>query len=200
MRIKHQYNVFDGGSMDTITIEQLGPLAKLAGIWEGAEGVDISMVNGQELLTDFHERIVFEPLGPVNNGPQSLYGLRYAMTARRLGEKEDFHEEVGYWLWDAGHNQVLRCFMVPRGVLINAGGGAEPNNTSLHLTAEIGSETYGILSNKFLHDSHKTMKYVLDVAIHGDDQFSYKEDTHLWIPAKETVFHHTDQNTLFKLE
>jgi len=186
--------------MNDMIIQSLGPLAKLVGVWEGGQGVDISMVNDQEALTAFHERIVFEPLGPVNNGPQALYGLRYAMNARRLGEKDAFHEEVGYWLWDSGHNQVLRCFMVPRGVLVNAGGDAEPNSTSLHLSAEIGSETYGILSNKFLHDSHKTMKYILDVTIHDDEQFSYKEDTQLWMPAKETIFHHTDQNTLVKLE
>ncbi|RLL54753.1 DUF1794 domain-containing protein [Mariprofundus sp. EBB-1] len=186
--------------MDAMMIEQLGPLNSLAGIWEGGQGLDVSIVNGQELLTDFHERIVFEPLGPVKNGPQVLYGLRYAMTARRLGEQDAFHEEVGYWLWDAGQNQVLRCFMVPRGVLINAGGDAEPDSRSLHLSAEIGSETYGILSNKFLHDSHKTIKYVLDVSIHADDQFSYKEDTHLWIPSNEMVFHHTDQNILVKVE
>jgi len=186
--------------MDEVMVDELGPLARLAGVWEGGEGVDISMVNGQEALTSFHERIVFDPIGPVKNGPQVLYGLRYAMTARRLGEMEAFHEELGYWLWDAGHNQVLRCFMVPRGVLINAGGDAEANSTSFHLSAEVGSETYGILSNQFLHDSHKTMKYTLDIGIHNDDQFSYKEDTHLWMPAKETVFHHTDQNTLMKLE
>lgn len=185
--------------MSEMIIQNLGPLAGLAGIWKGGQGVDVSIVNGQEKRTAYHESVTFEPLGPVKNGPQLLYGLRYTMTARRLGEQDDFHEELGYWLWDVAHKQVLRCFMVPRGVLVNAGGDAENNSKSFHLSAEIGSETYGILSNKHLHESHKTMKYTLDLTIHDDDQFSYKEDTQLWIPARESVFHHTDQNTLNKV-
>ena len=106
-------------------VKNLGPLASLAGIWEGDKGIDFSRIHSKETTTKYRERIVFEPLGPVNNGPQQLYGLRYSMTCWRLGESEGFHEEVGYWLWDAGNKQVLRCFMVPRGVLINAGGDAE---------------------------------------------------------------------------
>ncbi|MDQ6987800.1 MAG: heme-binding beta-barrel domain-containing protein [Mariprofundaceae bacterium] len=185
--------------MSAEIVENLGPLAALAGIWEGDQGIDVSMIQGNETQTKYRERIVFEPLGPVRNGPQVLYGLRYAMTAWRLGEDDAFHEELGYWLWDAGQKQVLRCFMVPRGVLINAGGDAEGNSTSFHLSAEVGSQTYGILSNKYLDESHKTSKYELDVNIHADGKFSYQEDTQLWIPADEAVFHHTDQNTLSKI-
>jgi hypothetical protein len=89
--------------------------------------------------------------------------------------------------------------MVPRGVLVNAGGDAEADSKSFHLSAEVGSETYGILSNKYLDESYKTMKYTLDVTLHDDGTFSYKEDTQLWIPVNEAIFHHTDQNTLEKV-
>jgi len=181
-------------------IKNLGPLAALAGIWEGDKGIDISWIQHSRTETAYRERVEFEPLGPVHNGPQILYGLRYAMTAWRLGEDDAFHEERGYWLWDSAQKQVLRCFMVPRGVLINAGGDAEADSTRFHLTAELGSETYGILSNKYLHESHKTMKYTLDVSIHADGQFSYQEDTQLWIPANDAVFHHTDQNSLERVD
>ncbi|MDR4484343.1 MAG: heme-binding beta-barrel domain-containing protein [Nitrospirales bacterium] len=51
-----------------------------------------------------------------------LYGLRYSTVAWPLIQEQPFHEEVGYWLWDAATQQVMRCFMVPRGVLVNAGG------------------------------------------------------------------------------
>jgi len=186
--------------MNENLIQNLGPLAALAGIWEGDRGVDISRVQGQEKETTYHERIVFEPLGPVRNGPQELYGLRYSMRAWRLDEDDAFHEELGYWLWDAGNKQVLRCFMVPRGVIINAGGDAESDSASFHLLAEVGSETYGILSNKYLDASYKTMKYELDVSMHADGQFSYHEDTQLWIPVNEAIFHHTDQNRLGRVD
>jgi len=185
-------------------IKSLGPLAALAGTWEGDKGIDISRIKSKETETKYRERCVFEPLGPVNNGPQALYGLRYSMTAWRLGEGEGegeadaFHEEVGYWLWDADRKQVLRCFMVPRGVLINAGGDAEANSTSFHLEADVGSETYGILSNQYLDETYKTKKYILDVNMQ-DGQFSYKENTQLWIPINEAIFDHTDQNTLQKV-
>jgi len=182
--------------VDNEIIENLGPLAPLAGIWEGDKGVDISRIKGRETKTQFRERAVFEPVGPVNNGPQKLYGLRYATTAWRLSEDDAFHEEVGYWLWDKGQKQVLRCFMVPRGVLINAGGDVQPDRRSFHLSAEAGSETYGILSNKFLDETYKTKKYLLDVELHDNGTFSYKEDTQLWIPVNKEIFHHTDQNTL----
>ncbi|RDH86095.1 MAG: FABP family protein [endosymbiont of Galathealinum brachiosum] len=180
-------------------IKNLGPLATLAGTWEGDKGIDISRIKSKETETKYRERVIFAPLGPVNNGPQQLYGLRYSMTAWRLGEEDAFHEEVGYWLWDAGNKQVLRCFMVPRGVLINAGGDAEENSKSFHLEAKVGSETYGILSNKYLDETYKTKEYVLDVEIHDEGSFSYKEDTRLWIPINEAIFHHTDQNTLQKI-
>jgi len=180
-------------------IQHLGPLAILAGTWEGDQGVDSSWVQSQEKQTKFREQIVFEPLGPVCNGPQELYGLRYSTTAWRLGEEDAFHEELGYWLWDGGNKQILRCFMVPRGVLINAGGDAKADSTSFHLSAAVGSETYGILSNKYLDASHKTMNYELDIDIHDDGSFSYNEDTQLWIPVNDAIFHHTDQNRLIKI-
>lgn len=95
-------------------IENLGPLAPLAGIWEGDKGIGVSRIHSKETETKFREKIVIEPLGPVNNGPQKLYGLRYSTTVWRLAEDEPFHEELGYWLWDKDRKQVLRCFMVPR--------------------------------------------------------------------------------------
>lgn len=177
----------------------LGPLAPLAGIWEGEKGTDVSRIHSKETETKFREKIIFEPLGPVKNGPQELYGLRYSTTVWRLDESEPFHEELGYWLWDRDRKQVLRCFMVPRGVLVNAGGDAEADSRQFHLSAEVGSETYGILSNKYLDETYKTKKYLLDVTIHDDGKFSYKEDTQLWIPVNQAIFHHTDQNTLEKV-
>lgn len=187
--------------MSNDIINNLGPLAALAGTWEGDQGVDISRIHSKETETKYRERCVFEPVGPVNNGPQKLYGLRYSMTAWRLGEADAFHEEVGYWLWDGADDQkqVLRCFMVPRGVLINAGGDAQADSTSFHLEAEVGSETYGILSNKFLDETYKTKKYVLDVEL-KNNTFTYKQDTQLWIPINNAIFHHTDQNTLTKVK
>lgn len=182
-------------------LKNLGPLAHLAGIWEGDKGDDTAPSDDRGTETNkFRERITFEPMGPVNNHEQVLYGLRYATTAWRLGEDSPFHEELGYWLWDAKAKQVLRCFMVPRGVTVIAGGTVEPDAKSFELAAEAGSETYGICSNRFLDKEFKTVRYELKVTIHDDQSFSYKEDTQLQIKGQPDLFHHTDQNTLKRLE
>ncbi len=180
-------------------IKNLGPLAPLAGIWQGDSGIDVSRILSKKTETKYHEEAVFIPVGPVNNGPQKLYGLRYSMTAWPLDSDDAFHEELGYWLWDCEHQQVLKSFMVPRGVLVNAGGHAEVDSKNFHLAAECGSQTYGVMSNKFLDETYKTKNYSVDVSIHDDGKFSYKQDTQLWIPINQAIFHHTDQNTLEKI-
>ena len=178
-------------------IKNLGPLAPLAGIWEGVKGDDTAPSDNRGTETNkFRERMTFEPMGPVDNHEQKLYGLRYSTTAWRLGEDSPFHEELGYWLWDAKAKQVLRCFIVPRGVAVIAGGTAEPDAKSFELAADVGSETYGICSNQFLDKEFKTVRYELKVTIHDDQSFSYEEDSQLQVKGKKDLFHHIDKNTL----
>ncbi|GJL66289.1 MAG: FABP family protein [Nitrospirales bacterium] len=183
--------------VDAELIRNLGPLGPLAGTWEGDQGIDIapSRTQGQK-ETPFREQITFDPFGPVVNGIQTLYALRYRTTAWPLGEENPFHEEVGYWLWDAEAKQVLRCFIVPRGVAVEAGGTAEPDSKSFTMLAEAGSSTYGILSNRYLDKNAKTVRYDLAVTILTDNSFSYEEDTQLQILGQADIFHHTDKNTL----
>lgn len=106
--------------MDSDLVKQLGPLA---GVWEGDKGADVAPSDDRGTERNaFRERITFEPINPVRNHEQVLCGLRYATVAQRIGETDPFHEEVSYWLWDQGERQVLRCFIVPRGVALIAGG------------------------------------------------------------------------------
>jgi hypothetical protein len=183
-------------------IKNLGPLATLAGVWEGDKGADDSpdddrTVVGRNL---FRERITLEPIGEVNNHEQSLYGLRYATTAWRIGEDSGFHEEVGYWLWDAANKQVMRCFIVPRGNALIAGGTAEADAKSFEMVAEVGSETYGICSNKFLAEEFRTVRFEVRIDIHDANSFSYAEDTVLQIKGQDDLFHHRDANTLQRVD
>ena len=103
------------------------------------------------------------------------------------------------WLWDPGERQVLRCFIVPRGVAVLAGGTVEPTATAFTLVAEGGSEAYGICSNRFLTREFKTVRYELTVTILDANRFHYKEDTQLRMPGRKDLFHHTDENTLTRL-
>ena len=186
--------------MDQELIAKLGPLGRLAGIWEGDKGDDTAPSESRDTEQNkFRERMTFDPFGPVNNHEQELFGLRYSTTAWKIGSDSPFHEELGYWLWDGANKQAMRCFIVPRGVNVLAGGTVEDGADSFKLSAVAGSDTYGICSNLFLDREFKTVKYLLKVTIHSDQNFSYEEDTQIQIKGKPELFHHIDKNTLTKV-
>ncbi len=173
-----------------------GPLAALIGEWEGSEGLDISYHNAHSQVreTPYREHVTMDAFGPVANGSQMLYGLDYRMAAWRAGEESPFHTEIGYWLWDAEDGQVIRCFMVPRGTTLLAGGSALATDSSFSLEAMIGSETYGILSNRYLAAKARTTKYTCKVSA-ADGVFSY-ESTTTYVHGVGGEIAHTDRNTL----
>ena len=180
-------------------MDNLGPLRQLAGIWEGSKGKDVAPSDDRGTENNsYKERITFEPFGPVNNHEQTLWGLRYTTTAWRLNESDAYHEESGYWLWDPKDKQVMRMFMIPRGVTVLAGATVEANANSFQLKAECGSTTYGICSNLFLDKEFKTVRYTLNINVSGQE-LSYDEDTELAMKGRKEIFHHTDKNTLKKV-
>jgi hypothetical protein len=180
--------------------EQWGPLGGLVGEWEGNEGLDVSFHNehGKVKETEYREKTSFKPFGPVDNGPQLLYGLDYRTAAWRGDEENPFHTECGYWLWDERDLQVMRCFMVPRGSTIIAGGSAAPNATSFLLEADLGSTTYGILSNKYLDQFARTTRYDASITIEGTT-FHYDETTTVEHSRSSDLILHTDRNTLTRV-
>ena len=184
-------------------IVNFGPLAALAGVWEGDQGEDTapsSADRSETARSQYRERLVLEPMGRVDNHDQGLYALQYATPSCRIGADEPFHKEVGYWLWDAAAEQVLRCFLVPRGVSIIAGGTVEPDAKTIQLAADVGSETYGICSNLFLDQAFKTVRCENSITIHDENRFSYTEDTQLRIAGQDELYHHTDTKTLRRVQ
>ena len=63
--------------IDVNTLANLGPLARMAGIWEGQRGLDVKPKAEGPKKQAFHDRIELQPIDPVTNGPQLMYGLRY---------------------------------------------------------------------------------------------------------------------------
>jgi hypothetical protein len=176
----------------------LGPLATLVGTWEGGAGTDVAPAepNRKETATSrYRERMTFEPIGLVDNHEQTLCGLRYLTIAWRIDQADAFHQDTGYWLWDAKNEQVMRAFVVPRGVTILAGGKAAADAKEFDLLAERGAPVFGVCSGPFLDREFRTVRFTMKVRILGADKFSYEEDTELEIPGQPT-FHHTDGNTL----
>ena len=94
----------------------------------------------------------------------------------------------------------MRCFLVPRGVAIIAGGSAAPDARVFTLAADLGSPTYGICSNRFLDREFQTVRYEVTVTIHADGCVGYDEDTVLKMPGRPDLFHHRDKNVLRRID
>ncbi len=179
-----------------------GPLAPMIGDWEGEGGLDTAFSHSQEkvLGTPYLEKVTFKPFGPVDNGRQHLYGLDYKSAMWRESEENPFHTEVGYWLWDAASGEVLRGFVVPRGITVLAGGTAAADATEFKLMARPGHRNYSIGENTYLTDNASTLSY--DVTITTDaaaGTWSYDETTMLKMVEMDEPFAHTDHNTLHKV-
>jgi len=185
------------GSPDTLA--HLGPLRPMAGIWEGTLGADEHPVATGGESDAFVEHYELQPIDRQTNGPQLFYGLRYHTHIVKQGEVETFHDQVGYWLWEPAAKTVALTLAIPRGQVLLAGGPAEPDATEFEVTASVGSETYGILSNPFLDRAFRTLSYRMHVTMHADGTWSYEEEGILDIPGRDEPFHHVDRNTLSRV-
>ena len=175
-----------------------GPLQALAGEWESDKGgldTAFSHSEGKVLGTPYLEKVILKPFGPVDNGNQHLYGLDYKTAMWRGDEQNPFHTEVGYWLWDAATGEVLRGFVVPRGITVLAGGIASPDAIEFTMRAARGELQYNIGENTYLAKHASTLSYEVTITT-GKDSWSYREDTILKMSEMDEPFHHTDANTL----
>jgi len=182
--------------------QKLGPLTALVGYWEGDVGVDSSYHNKDDETseTGYFEKAWFRPIPVVENGEQAMQGLNYEMTAWRHGEEamDPFHDEVGYLLWEKSTRQVMRCFAVPRGIAILAGGTADARDKSLTFTAEPGELAYGLCQNKRLLERARLGTFTSTFTFNDDDNFTYVSDLVLKLAATGAEMHHTDTNTLHR--
>ena len=183
---------------DPDTVARLGPLAAMAGRFEG-NGVDEHPVAGGTEVDPFFERYELQPIDRQTNGPQLIYGLRYHTHIVKPGEVETFHDQVGYWLWEPATGTVTFTLAIPRGQVLLAGGHVAPDATEFELLAEVGSERYGIASIPFLDAAFRTTRYRLAVTIHGDGVWSYESDATLVMPDRPDPFAHIDRNTLTRV-
>lgn len=178
-----------------------GPLWALAGEWQGEGGLDTAYQHAtqQVVETPYLEKLTLKPFGPVVNGDQVLYGLDYKSAMWRGSEENPFHTEVGYWLRDVETGEVLRGFVVPRGITVLAGGTALDDATHFELAAELGGTNYTIGENAYLAKRASTISYRVSITIHGDDTWSYDETTMLRMAEFPEPFAHTDHNTLHRV-
>ena len=185
--------------VDPDTLSNLGPLRRLAGIWEGRKGVDLNPKAEGPERREFIERIEMQPIDPQANGPQLFYGLRYHIHILATDEDATFHDQVGYWLWEPATGLVLQTLAIPRGQVAIASGLATPDAETLTLKAKRGETEYGICSTAFLEYAFRTESYQLDVTFDADGGWSYVSQTLLAVRGRSELFQHRDVNRLAKV-
>lgn len=173
-----------------------GPLAALIGTWTGDKGMDVAPAPppDSEERNPFYETIVFEPIGDVTNADeQVVVALFYRQIVRRTSNDEVFHDQTGYWMWDAASGTVMQSLTIPRGVCLLAGGTAEAGDTSWEVKAELGHADWPVSQSPFMRDKASTRAFSHHIAV-GGDRLSYKETT--LVDIFGSVFEHTDENEL----
>ena len=186
-------------NVDPRTLENLGPLRGMAGLWEGTRGLDVNPQAEGPRKQAFLERIELQPIDPQTNGPQLFYGLRYHTHVVKPGEVETYHDQVGYWLWEPATGTVIQTLAIPRAQVAMAVGRAAADATRFELVATRGAPDFGICSAPFLEHAFRTVEYRIKVTINPDGTWSYDEDTVLFVRGRSEPFHHTDRNTLQRI-
>jgi hypothetical protein len=186
-------------NIDINTLNNLGPLRPMAGVWEGKRGLDIKPKADGPRKQAYVERIELQPIDPVTNGPQLFYGLRYLILVQKPEQVKTYHEQVGYFLWEPATNTVIQTLAIPRGQIAMAAGVVAPDAKTFELVAKQESDTYGIRSNPFLEYGFRTVEFRIKVTINDDGTWGYEEDTVMMIRGQEEPFHHVDRNLLNKV-
>jgi hypothetical protein len=180
------------------TLENLGPLTHLAGIWEGQRGLDIKPKAEGPKKQVYNERIEMQPIDPQTNGPQLFYGLRYHLHITKPDQVKTYHDQVGYWLWEPATGAIIHTLTIPRGMVTMAIGNASATATQFECVAKIDDPTAGISSSPFLDYAFKTVEFRIKVQILENGTWSYEQDTVMMIKGQTEPFHHIDTNVLSK--
>lgn len=192
-------DIYTEAEPDVNTLANLGPLAAMAGIWEGKRGLDINPKAEGPEKDPYIEHVELQPIDAQTNGPQLFYGLRYHTRIVQPNEVETFHDQVGYWLWEPATGNILFTLSIPRGQTLMAIGNAPADAKEFTVKAVRGSLTNGIISNPFIEQNFTTESYTIKVKINDDGTWSYEQDTVMIIPNYPEPFHHTDRNRLTKI-
>lgn len=100
-----------------------GPLDKLIGSWEGVRGLDVAPEPDGAEENAYRETIHFSPIGEVVNAEEERYAaLQYRQQVFRIPDGKRIHDQSGYWMWNPQTRVIWHCFVIPRGVTVNAVG------------------------------------------------------------------------------
>jgi len=185
--------------MTDIKVEDYGPLTGLIGTWEGDKGMDIAPEPDGTENNPYYETITFEGIGELTNAEsQCLIAIHYRQIVRRKSTQKVFHDETGYWMWDAKTQTVMHSLLIPRAVGVLAGAKydatkSQGDNVVLEVSAKMDDPDWGIIQSPFMRDNARTTEFHHKITV-GGGKLSYAETTMVDIYGK--IFEHTDQNEL----
>ena len=85
-----------------------GPLNELIGVWHGDKGLDVAPEPEAAENNPYYETITFSAIGDVTNAElQVLAAIHYRRIVQRKSNDKIFHDETGYWMWDANTGVIF---------------------------------------------------------------------------------------------
>jgi hypothetical protein len=176
-----------------------GPLATLIGTWTGDKGLDVAPEPDGAEDNPYFETITFSAAGEVSNAEsQLLAAIHYRQIVQRKSNEKIFHDETGYWMWDAETGVIMHSLTIPRAVCVLAGGIYDgetdsDGNILLTVSASLDNELWQIIQSPFMRERARTTEFRHHITA-GANRLSYSETTTVEIYGK--VFEHTDRNEL----
>ena len=173
-----------------------GPLRTLIGIWQGDKGLDIAPERAGPEENPYYESLSVEPAGDVTNAEsQQLVAVYYRQVVTKKASGKVFHDQCGYWIWDAAAGVVMQTLTIPRGVCVVADGHVvvEADRVKLDVTADSETGSGRIAESPFMQSQARTLSFTHRLTVCGD-RLSYAETTMVDIYGK--VYEHGDRNEL----
>ena len=177
-----------------------GPLQPLIGTWNGDKGKDVAPEPDGVENNPYYETIIFSGVEDyvTNAEEQVLAAVHYRQVVKRKSNDIVFHDETGYWMWDASGGIIMHSLNIPRAVSLLAGGKHNGQSESdgsmvLEVSADQNSQDWQIIQSPFMRDNARTTNFKHKIVI-ANDVLSYSETTMVDIYGSE--FEHTDNNEL----
>lgn len=178
-----------------------GPLTRLIGTWQGDKGLDIAPEPVGTENNPYYEAITFSAIGDVTNADsQTLAVVHYRQIVQRKSDDTIFHDQTGYWMWDADAEVIIHSLTIPRAVCVLAGGchdgkSEDDGRIILDVTAGVDDKDWQIIQSPFMRNNARTTGFHQRMTV-GDGKMSYVQTIVLDIYGR--VFEHTDQNELIR--
>lgn len=176
-----------------------GPLKELIGVWKGDKGMDIAPESDGTEENPYYEILTITEGGDLTNGEEQVLSvLHYRKIVSRKSDNGVFHDETGYWMWDAATNVIMHSLNIPRAVSLLAGTVLNEKNyqngkLEFEISAGIDNKDWGIVQSPFMKQKALTKNYRQKMIVEKGKMIC-SETTQLEIYGRE--FEHTDYNEL----